>query len=530
MKNIKYTIILAFSILMMNSCETTEMGLVNDPNSLSPDQANADYFLNSIQVDFAYFVHYMGLTAGEFTRIDQLSSRTYSQSYSPASFDYEYTLAYQGIGEDIRLMRPLADESGLSFHIGITQVFQAYMYVAMVDFFDDIPYSDALQAAEGVLNPSPTSGQAIYDAAIGLLDSAIANFGDADAPAPAVDFYYGGSKSKWIKAANSIKKKIYLNLGDTGSYNGVSDYIKTPADDFQFNWGTALVPANSRHPFYNNCYTSTGAGRYTSNWLMSVMLNAYGGVSDPRMKYYFYRQEQYAPGFGAPPEEQTLECSLYLPPTHYQVTNEPFCALENGYWGRDHGNDAGIPPDPFLRTLYGLYPAGGRFDDNSFEATVVGQGESGKGITPIMLSSWIHFMNAELDAANMKAHITSGIEDSMNKVNNFLGYDPPKQDLVDTYMSQFSDAFDAANTEGKYNIWATEYFISMYGNGLDAYNSYRRNGYPTTIQPNLEPDPGAFPTIMYYPETLTARNQNFTQRESLTGRVFWNTNGATNLK
>ena len=54
MKNIKYTIILAFSILMMNSCETTEMGLVNDPNSLSPDQANADYFLNSIQVDFAW--------------------------------------------------------------------------------------------------------------------------------------------------------------------------------------------------------------------------------------------------------------------------------------------------------------------------------------------------------------------------------------------------------------------------------------------------------------------------------------------
>ena len=74
---------------------------------------------------------------------------------------------------------------------------------------------------ELLLNPSPTSGQAIYDAAIGLLDQAIANFGNADAPAPSVDFYYGGNKSKWIKAANSIKKKIYLNLGDSGSYNGV---------------------------------------------------------------------------------------------------------------------------------------------------------------------------------------------------------------------------------------------------------------------------------------------------------------------
>ena len=51
----------------MNSCETTEM-TVNDPNSLSPDQVNADYFkFNSS--DFVYFVHYMGLTAGELQEL-----------------------------------------------------------------------------------------------------------------------------------------------------------------------------------------------------------------------------------------------------------------------------------------------------------------------------------------------------------------------------------------------------------------------------------------------------------------------------
>ena len=105
---------------------------------------------------------------------------------------------------------------------------------------------------------------------------------------------------------------------------------------------------------------------------MSVMLNAYGGVSDPRMKYYFYRQVQYAPGFGVPPEEQTLECSLYLPYIIKQQTNRSVLLK----MVVEIRNDAGIPPDPFLR-IYGTYPAGGRYDDNSFEATVVGQGESG---------------------------------------------------------------------------------------------------------------------------------------------------------
>ena len=29
-------------------------------------------------------------------------------------------------------------------------------------------------------------------------------------------------------------------------------------------------------------------------------------------------------------------------------------------------NDNGTPPDGFLRTLRGTYPAGGKFDDSSF--------------------------------------------------------------------------------------------------------------------------------------------------------------------
>ena len=88
------------------------------------------------------------------------------------------------------------------------KVFQAYILITLVDYFGDIPYSEALQGGEGVLNPIADSGQSVYSAAISTLDSAIADFNSAG-PVPSNDYYYGGDADKWIKAANSIKKKLF---------------------------------------------------------------------------------------------------------------------------------------------------------------------------------------------------------------------------------------------------------------------------------------------------------------------------------
>ena len=79
-------------------------------------------------------------------------------------------------------------------------------------------------------------------------------------------------------------------------------------------------------------------------------------------------------------------------------------------------------------------------------------------------------------------------------------------------------------------MWATEFFISLTGNGIDAYNSYRRNGFPRSLQPNIEPDPGQFPLSQYYPANYVNTNRNATQKSAKTVRIFWNTNGPTTLK
>jgi hypothetical protein len=138
-------------------------------------------------------------------------------------------------------------------------------------------------------------------------------------------------------------------------------------------------------------------------------------------------------------------------------------------------------------------------------------------------------MNAEVAGVGTAAATTevlAGIGDSMSKVSGFAG--SPALDSAQ-YVQEFTSAWTNASTAEKGNMWAKQFWISLWGNGTDAYNAYRRTGFPTDLQPNIEPNPGAFPVSMWYPNNYTARNSNASQKSDLTGKVFWNTQ-SPNLK
>ncbi|NLP58773.1 SusD/RagB family nutrient-binding outer membrane lipoprotein [Lutibacter sp. B1] len=515
---------------IFSSCETTELDLTENPNALTPSQANPDFFLNSIQEDFARFVESFGATGAEVTRIDHMSGRDYTNAYSPTDFDSEWTSAYKGMMEDIRLMNILAEESELSYHIGMGQVFQAYIMITLVDFFGDVPYTEALLGSEN-LNPKADSSESIYTTAISLLDNAIKNFNSKAAAEPQYDFYYDGNWELWIKAANTIKMKAYITtrLVDDSAVNNFKNivnsgnYISSISEDFQFTWGTNEIQPDTRHPRYVGSYTSTGGEDYMSNWFMNELLS----TNDPRRFYYFYRQNEFTPGSEAEPDEEKLDCSLYTAPAHYD--GYTYCTLPNGYWGRDHGNDAGIPPDGFERTLVGVYPAGGAFDDSSFEAKVNGDGRGGDGITPVMLSSWVDFMIAEIkvlvdkNESAGKDYFLNGIEKSVSKVISFADSGSEEEEAnIQSHMLDMEGAYDDASD--KMEVVASQYFIALYGNGIDAYNFYRRVGYPTSLQPNIEPNPGGFIRSFFYPANYANTNSNSKQKNGVDVQVFWDTN------
>ena len=506
-KKISYVFFFLITFGICLSCETTELNLTDNPNGLSESQANADFLLNEIQAQFAENVQEFGRTGMEVTRITNMAGRNYQNAYSPASQNARWSRSYQSILKNIRIMTPLANAKGLKYHLAIAKVIEAFTIVNLVDFYGDVPYTEAVGT---LTNPAVDKGAVVYAKAVVLLDEAIVLFsGSSLVSANFNDLFYNKVWAKWSALANSLKLKIYAQsrLVDPTAitkFNAIiagGNYIKVAADDFQYDWGISLANPDSRHPIFVDNYLASPGGttEYQSISFMDYMKNS-KSISDPRMKYYFYRQVASNTPFET---IQFIRCSQEPIPPHY--AGFAYCSLANGYWGRDHGNSEGIPPDGDKKTAYGVYPGGGRFDDNSYKVVTNAQGAKGDGITPIFLSSTVDFLRAELalngGTGDAKALLTSGIAKSFTKVRGFISRDKtailtavPAVTIDATYLAAVGNAFDSATSSGKMELVANEFFVSLFGNGIDAYNFYRRTGFPV-LTPAPDPLNAAHTTI-----------------------------------
>jgi len=148
--------------------------------------------------------------------------------------------------------------------------------------------------------------------------------------------------------------------------------------------------------------------------------------------------------------------------------------------------------------------------------------------------------------------MTNGIQASLDKVESFESLVAAKMGTTVTLRDGSSgtikglygmDATDKSNyiaeVQGLYDapganqldVVIKEFYIAAYGNGFEAYNMYRRTGYPGNLQPALE-DPGPFPLSFLYPANSVDRNANLLQKPdgSLAVPVFWQDAGvATGL-
>ena len=597
-KIIKYIMVIAVasSAMFFTSCETIELELVENPNGLSPDQADPSLLLNSVQLAYLSNVNYFNNRASSLTRVDYFGNRDYFAGVTPISVNGVWTRTYSTNAAGTRGMIPntfaiadantAAGDGSLNYQEAVAKTLLAHNMMLLVDFIGDVPFSQANNPDEF---PAPVvdSGADVYAAALSLLDEAATLFDGATGE----DLFYNtggiGSTDQWIKLINTIRMKAALTTGDLATFTSiesVGNFISDPADDFQYRYIQNDVNPDGRHPDYINDYTPSGANLYQSNWLMNQMLNN----NDPRIRYYFYRQSGCVPGASCNPDPMgeavtQLTCSILQPPVHYVNAGfgDIFCFLEDGYWGRPHGNDEGTPPDGLQRTAVGVYPAAGRLDADLFRngdivlnedsgqfefvlnagdnAVNLGLGGGGAGVEPFILSSFVDFMRAEVALANGNASgasmlIESGLEKSITNVQSFASVDnafaagdlldgtvfnPATGDITSpefaggllptaadntAFIDGIVAAFDAGSSNDQWNILAEQLWVTQYGAGAETYNFYRRTGFPTTLVPNLEPNPGPFVRSIPYPANEVVANPNISQKADQSVQVFWDTN------
>ena len=486
----------------------------------------------------------------EATRmLSAINGNTYRSISDPGDFDEVWATAYSNVLVDIKAMNNIALPEELYTHVAIGEIVQSYILMTLVDFFGDVPYSEALQGNEGIFNPNVDSGASIYEAADVLLTDAIDNLNKTEIALPTTDLYYNGDETKWIKVANTMRLKLYLQTRlvngpeSTSVINNLissGNLIMDTSDDFQFQWSTNNSAPDSRHPYFDKNYDGQGPDSdfIMANYYMDLLANEYS-EPDPRIRYYFYRQV----GDFSASNVVTNSCSTQSKPAWYGP-NDNFCYVPdtnglNGYWGWDHLRGDGIPPHQQYVTMFGVYPIGGPYDDDSFRnvsgSSAVNEGYAGAGITPILLSSYTDFMLAEASLAlgttgNAKTYLEEGMRESINKVMLFgqtlaIGPTVPTSTDIDDYVSDVLARYDSGNDTDKMRILAQQYFIALWCNGIEAYNTYRRTGQPDNLQPAARvADPGVFVRSNWYPQTATDSNSNLDQKDGVSTPVFWDTN------
>lgn len=548
----KKIIIAGIFVTCFASCSKDLDPLLVNPNQPTPSTADVDLYLNTVELGFNNFWSTTSDYCAELTRQQVMNgSSLYNNAYSPQSFDGMWTTAYTSVIKNADALIPIAKTQNKFVQSGIAKTLKAFTIGTLVDIFGDVPAS---QADLGVANTSPSvdGGAAAYALVQTLLDSAIADFARTTPTAvnTKTDLIYNGSGAKWTTLAKTLKLKFYMQTRLVDNTVGPkviallteNNLVNTASQDFVFQYGTNLSAPDNRHPHYRTNYVNSGGpGEYVNNYFMwMVAAQKYNGTvnfnGDPRLRFYFYRQvTNYATA-----DQQSMPCSAQAnPPAWYASVPDktPYCAIGRGYWGRDHGDASGTPPDGNSRTAWGIYPAGGLFDAGLGGNVTQGAGNGGNGINPIFLSSFTAFLKAEAAlifnttvAGTATTNLTNGMNVSINKVIAIpTGYAPPTATQIANYTTLVNNNYAAATTTAdKLNIIMTEYYIASWGNGLEPYNNYRRTGSPNNMQLSVGvPNPGLFIRSFFYPSVFVNLNVNAPKQKTpgvAANKVFWDNN------
>ncbi|HEY5825091.1 MAG TPA: SusD/RagB family nutrient-binding outer membrane lipoprotein [Cyclobacteriaceae bacterium] len=430
-------------------------------------------------------------------------------------------------------------------YVGIAQILKAYSFSVMVDMWGDVPYFQVAKGAEA-LYPAFDPGDKIYDDLFLLLDEAIANLAKPSSLKPASDdLFYGGNMDRWRKFAKTLKLRMYNQVrlvkdvsAPVKQLLAENDLIGSNADDFQMKFGTSFSPEN-RNPGYSQEWQESGSNYQINPYFYEIMrsIDTFDhkgiqfGVVDPRIPYYFFNQLK----VGSKDSDAQNKCA-YCP----SRTGTSFLSLFQFSFNIDpnEGFDQGKS-----RTIAGLYPLGGRYDDGkggiASNASTLSSGRvSGTGTAPQRILTFYQrkYIEAELALAGVsggdaRALLSSAIDASFAKVND-IATDAAAPVITGAAVITYRDAilakYDAADATGKLEIIMTQKWIASFGYSVDNFNDFRRTGFPRMHDGNTDNNPVTvrkFGYVMSLPyqltDLVTYGDTRLTQRNVYTDKVFW---------
>jgi len=239
LKNKIYTFALALIVLVgFSSCESYFEGINENPND--PTDVSQDVLLPGIEVnlgftyggDFSRYASILTQHAKGETR--QWASINNYSSFLPVNFNTPWSFSmYAGVLNDLKILKEKSSEDGSNHYEGIASILEAYSWMLMVDFFNDVPFSEAFQGTD-IIQPTYDGAASVYAGVSSLLAAGITKMSEevAGKTPGADDLMYGGDAASWVKFAHGLTARMHLHQKNYSSaLTSIGSSFESAADE-----------------------------------------------------------------------------------------------------------------------------------------------------------------------------------------------------------------------------------------------------------------------------------------------------------
>ena len=268
----KKLLIILISVVVLAGCTKNFYDINTSPNN--PTNASLDLVLaNALkttaqgqQTGYQFLESWMGYwTASGSYACNSSDIATYKEDNGFADgfnggIGGNWSGYYDNL-EDYDFIEKTATATNNYFYIGAAKVMKAFVFQQLVDMFNNIPYSAALQGTSNI-QPKYDDAKGIYEDLAKQLDAAVVLFQRADAVGSVTqDIVFGKynisttnntQNDKWAKFANTLKLRLLLRQTEMA---GRSAYISTEIGKILANGSGFLTVSANVNPVYSN---STG--------------------------------------------------------------------------------------------------------------------------------------------------------------------------------------------------------------------------------------------------------------------------------
>lgn len=484
----------------------------NTPSSTTPgfalaaaekvaaDVPNGWYTIAATYGSYAYCGVWVGYWTPSGNYVPSASLSQYN--FTNSSFQ-TWTETYTNISNFKTLETLAAATPSLANYQAISKIMEAYDFQQLVDVYNDVPYTQAFQTSANFF-PTYDKGQDIYNDLLKQLDAAIAMINSnttATNPGTA-DIIFKGNMTSWKKFANSIKLRIAVRQSNiTANFAALKAALATTASEGYLD-ETVQAAAN---PGY--LLSDISGGQESPFW------HAYGTDQNgtPTTGNLYYRANAFAVGLYQKYNDPRIG-------KYYATTTLPAASGGGtGYRGNIFG-DVNVLANANTSAI-----GPGLLKSATMDAIVFSGWES------LFLQSEAVYRglitgSATAQALYQRAITASFVNVGLTAAQATTYYGQPVQNVSWESSNTPTNAGDDPKIEA---IVTQKYFsLNGYGN-LEAFNEYRRTGFPVGVPRSIDAKTvgTTIPSRIYYPSTEYSTNAKAVGAEGtinvFTSKIFW---------